>query len=246
MKKQLVLFLILAGFFSFVGCNNSDYNDGILQAGSYTIVCFGDSTTVESQRGIVYAQNLKAELPLYEITGKVINAGVPSDTTETARKRFEKDVLVHDPDLVIIQLGLNDSCIDVWRTTNSRVSLSTYISNLTFFTQTLKARGSKVVLMTTNPMGWTPGLIERWGHHPYDVNDRLGFSAPLEIYNPAVRDLAKAEDVPLIDVYQMYKDYDTVEGQDFKALLADGIHPNTAGHRLTTNELIKVITGTGP
>ncbi len=255
MKKLFVfvLLLVLVGMSNWLGCNfsdNTNYHPRLLQPGSYTIVCFGDSTTeVAPEHGIVYQQNLEKELPGYNIVGKVINSGVSGNTTAAARARFDKDVLAHDPDLVIIQFGLNDSAVDVWKNppaTDSRVLLSDFINNMTYFVQTLKARGAKVVLMTTNGMSWTKTTVSYAHYPPYLPNDRWGLDTILEIYNPAIRDIAKAEDVPLADIYQMYKDYDHVSVQDFNDLLDDGVHPNTAGHRLTTDALIKIIVGGKP
>ena len=82
MKKLygFVLLLALVSVSNWLGCNFSDntiLHPRLLQPGSYTIVCFGDSTTeVEPEHGIVYQENLKAELPGYDIVGKVINSGV--------------------------------------------------------------------------------------------------------------------------------------------------------------------------
>ena len=86
----------------------------------YTIVCFGDSTTDDSfipneeylpyyKDQKVYSHWLQEKLPgILDRKVKVINSGVSGDTTWDAKLRFKKDVLDHNPDLVIIQLGVND------------------------------------------------------------------------------------------------------------------------------------------
>ena len=224
---------------------DSNCFEPLLVPGSYTIICFGDSTTeVAPEHGIVYQENLTAELPGYGITGNVINAGVSGNKTNQGMARFNSDILSYDPDLVIIQFGLNDSAVDS-PGGQSRIPLSEFISNMTYFTQTLKTQGSKVILMTTNAMSWTSTTIS-YAYPPYVPGDPWGLNAVVVFYNQAVRDIAIAEDVPLVDVYQMYVDYDAVPAQDFNDLLDDGVHPNTAGHRLTTDGLIEVITGVTP
>ena len=244
-SSYMLVFLVVTLSIGMTSCNSHTGNRGLLEPGSQRIVCFGDSTTErDDARGLCYCLNLRNELSSYAITGSVINAGIGGNNTNGAMGRFNRDVLAHDPNLVIIQFGINDSSVDVWRNaTESRISLSKFISNMTYMTQTLKAQGRKVILMTTNAMSWTQELLGLYGQHPYNSDDRWGFNTVIVNYNQAVCDLAKAENVPLVDVYQMYVDYDAVEGQDFANLLADGMHPNTAGHRLTTDRLIKVITG---
>ncbi|MEA1952154.1 MAG: exo-alpha-sialidase, partial [Planctomycetota bacterium] len=95
-----------------------------------SIVMLGDSTT-ERRKGIkkVYAKRVAEALCGEGIDVWVTNSGVPGDTTEGARKRFKKDVLDHNPHLVVIQLGANDSAIDVWKdppAKSPRVSLEQY------------------------------------------------------------------------------------------------------------------------
>ncbi len=67
-----------------------------------TIVAFGDSTTAERGSTRVYASLLAGQLQ--QRGGgdvRVVNAGVGGNTTPVARKRLEKDVLAHQPALVI-------------------------------------------------------------------------------------------------------------------------------------------------
>ncbi len=70
-----------------------------------TLVCFGDSLTagIGAKDGRGYPDYLKNYIDI-----EIINSGVPGDTTSQARKRFERDVMDYDPDIVIIELGAND------------------------------------------------------------------------------------------------------------------------------------------
>ena len=111
---------------------------------------------------------------------RVINAGVGGNTTEMARKRFEADVLSHRPRIAIIQFGINDAAVDVWKTppaTQPRVSLERYEANLRHFVETLKSSHALVVLMTPNPLRWTPKLKEMYGRPPYQPESRMDSTA---------------------------------------------------------------------
>src|SRR3954447_19493075 len=133
------------------------------------VLCFGDSTTAPRQGVVTYCDSLQREYsPGSRST--VLNRGLPGNTTVMARARFQKDVLDEKPDLVFILFGINDSAIDVWKNPpshNPRVSLNDYRSNLRYFVDALRAARARVVLLTFNPMHWTPKLIQLYGKPPY-------------------------------------------------------------------------------
>ena len=200
-----------------------------------TIVAFGDSTTAPRGNLVVYASLLQQQFP----SARVINAGVGGNSTVEARARFERDVLAHDPALVIIQFGINDSAVDVWKGADQpRVPLTDYAQNLAYFVQTLRQRGAAVILMTPNPMCWTDQLKEMYGKPPYHPDDPDGFNVLLKQYAQQMRNLAAEEDVPLADAYAAFEQFDRVEGQSVSDLLLDGMHPNDRGHALETALLL--------
>ena len=176
---------------------------------------------------------------------KVVNAGVGGDTTEGARKRFQKDVLDHKPDLVVIQLGANDSAMNVWKTppvTKPCVSKERFEENLRWMIDTVQAAGSKVVLMTTNQFRWTPKLKELYGKPPYDPNDPQGFTdATLRPFNVVVRKVAEEKNIPLVDILAQYDAYEKKTGKSPDFLLLDGMHPNDWGQELVADLLLPVI-----
>jgi len=68
------------------------------------IVCIGDSLTACGGPGGHYTDHLAAWLPGCE----VINKGVGGDTLAGGKKRYQRDVLDLNPDIVVIELGAND------------------------------------------------------------------------------------------------------------------------------------------
>lgn len=205
------------------------------------IVAFGDSTTASRGELGVYAELIERELNLRGLSVRVVNAGVGGNHTNHARARFEKDVLSHGPDAVIIQFGINDAAIDVWKNppaTRARVSLETYAGNLQHFLRILAERDVKVVLMTPNPLRWTPKLKEMYGKPPYRPHEIDGFNVKLKSYADVVRQIAAKANVPLIDVYQIFQKHGKQGKKTVDQLLLDGMHPNDHGHRLITDHLI--------
>ncbi|MFC1806273.1 SGNH/GDSL hydrolase family protein, partial [Planctomycetota bacterium] len=206
------------------------------------IVAFGDSTTAPLGKLVVYAQILQKELPGKGLPVKVVNAGVSGDTTAMARARFDRDVLARDPRLVIIQLGICDSAVDVSKgAAEPRLPRPDYEKNLRHFIRTLRGRGARMILMTPNPRRWTPSTKKSYGKPPYRVDDPKGFNAVLTDYVASMRTVANAEGAPLIDVFEAFESYGKVKGRAVDELLSDGIHPNDKGHRLVANLLVPQI-----
>ncbi|MBL4886136.1 MAG: exo-alpha-sialidase, partial [Planctomycetaceae bacterium] len=211
-----------------------------------TFVAFGDSTTASRGKLAVYADLLQRDLPQQGVYASVINAGVANSTTDHARKRFQHDVLAHNPNLVVIQFGINDAAVDVWKTPpaqKSRVALARYKENLIYFIDTLRQRKVKVVLMTPNPTRWTPKLRQLYGKSPYDPAKPDGFNIILKNYADAVRQVAKQKQVDLVDIYKLYEAYDQQTNHSMDELLLDGMHPNQKGQRLIAARLAAEIAG---
>lgn len=136
-----------------------------------------------------------------------INAGVPSNDTAEALARFDTDVLSNNPNIVLIMFGLNDSL---------SLTPDQYKANLKIMIRKLKRKGIKPILLTpnyTNRPWWNPSI---------------------EPYVKAMRRLARGQRVPLIDVWQGFKNHPAIH----TLLDADAAHPNELGHNL----IFKLIT----
>lgn len=202
---------------------------------SYRVITFGASSTANREGLRNYTAMLAEKFPQVEF----INKGVGGNSTAMAAKRLQDDVLDLKPDLVVIQFGINDASVDVWKTppeTSSRVSLGDYEKNLRDFVDEIRNGGGEVILMTPNQVRWTPKLREMYGKPPYDPEDPRGFTKILEGYAQAVRDVSRDLKVPIVDVYAFY---DTPERSqsDCADLLPDGMHPSEEGHAWVAAEL---------
>lgn len=209
---------------------------------SARIVAFGDSTTAPRASLTAYPTLLERDLNARgSVPCQVINAGVPGNTTTMGRKRFETDVLAVRPTLVIVQFGINDSAFDVWKNppaTTPRVPVEEYRKNLRHFVEASRETGAAVILMTPNPLRWTPAMKKRYGKPPYDPSRPDGFNLTLVAYVAAMRALAKEMNVPLLDVARVYA---ALPPESVDALLPDGMHPSQRGHDLVAQLLTDVI-----
>lgn len=188
------------------------------------LVGFGDSIT-----GIYYHTGgrrawpeilgglLRAACPPADLT--VINAGVSGNTAAQALARIERDVIVHQPDLVAVQLGMNDVV---------RTPAETFAENLRAIVARLHAHGAEVLLMTPNAI---------------DPADQHWPAAKVEAYADIVRSLAAEQHVPLADTHGAFAQRRQLGGPAWHRLLSDFIHPNFHGHTLIARTAAAVITG---
>jgi arylsulfatase A-like enzyme/lysophospholipase L1-like esterase len=205
-----------------------------------TIVAFGDSTTAPRDTvEQVYADRLPTLLQAKGIGATVINAGVGgshsgrlTDNSHHNRRhaldRLDDTVRAHNPDIVIVQFGWNDSWIDSGLPDGpSRIPVEDYAANLRSIVTTLSGDSADVILMTPNRPN---SSLEDW---------RVARTFK---YVEAVRTLADSESLPLIDVWREYERLDEVEGSASNDLLLDNVHPNDAGHKLVAELLATKIT----
>ena len=246
MKKNSVFLLLLAIAVCFVVPAGAQCRSG----DPYYVVCFGDSTTAPRSGVVVYETNLQNELSLAGINATVYNKGIGGNRTDQGLARVQKDILDHDPNLVIIQFGINDCWLDSgtasvtdglvtgdpsrirYDNTDTRGYTrhsSFYLDNLTSIVQQIKAHPThpRIIVMTPNQV--TTSGPPQWR------NDVLG------VYAELARRVAALENVELLDIWQMYTDYHAVPGQSLDDLLKDGMHPNTTGQRMLTDALYNLL-----
>jgi len=219
--------------------------EGEDEAKKKRIVLFGDSTTAHRGGVVVYAQLLQNAVRENQWGASILNSSVPSSTTAGARDNFQGRGLNLRPDLVVIQFGMNDSAIDVWKNppaTTPRVSEAKYEENLRWMIGQLKEKKIPVILMTANPMSWNDKLKELYGKPPYNPADPKSFTdTTLRRYSEIVRNIAKSENVTLIDVLQKYDDYSKQDFEKVNDWLLDGMHPNSQGHKMIHELLLPQI-----
>jgi acyl-CoA thioesterase-1 len=209
------------------------------------VVAFGDSTTaLRPTVPNVYAQILQNELPgrLGESV-TVYNAGIGGNNTYDATLRLSSYVRSRNPDVVIVQFGINDSWVDSGvEGAASRVAIDAakqlghpyayrgnYTANLLSMVSKLQSDHDRVILMTPNQI-----QITGTGANPVWRNDLLGQ------YAQVVRNVATSTHAELLDVWKMYSDYASVHGS-FNGLLVDSEHPNQAGHQLVADGLMAMV-----
>ena len=101
-----------------------------------TVVFLGDSITSGHRLStdVAFPHRLGEALGI-----PVVNSGISGDTTEGGLSRLDRDVLVHRPRLVVVELGVND-VFGQWPRERT-------VANLRTITQRIRAQGAGVILV---------------------------------------------------------------------------------------------------
>jgi len=140
------------------------------------VIAFGDS--IASGQYVSPQHAWVTHLGLALPDDLVMNAGYSGDTTRLALERMHHDVSAHQPDILIVQFGLNDC--NVWDG-QVRVSFEGFRSNLAEIVA--RAKLARTVLVTN--------------HRPNRTTD---YNARARSYNRIIRLVASANGLPLVDM----------------------------------------------
>ncbi|HAN20555.1 MAG: hypothetical protein A2Y15_01040 [Clostridiales bacterium GWF2_36_10] len=175
-----------------------------------TIVAFGDSLTARSGWVNLLGGRFGAD---------VINSGVGGDNTNQGKARFASQVVANNPDIVIINFGMNDQAVGM-SSGNPLVSLDIYTQNLEYFASELIEADIDVVFVTPNKVCTESGYYVPGG---YGIN--YGSDSMLAFCD-AMRKVAVKYGCGLVDINKECEDEDLT---DFLSA-GDGIHQSTYGH----------------
>ena len=179
-----------------------------------TVVCFGDSIT---NRGY------------YEPLGKLlnvetINAGVGGHSSAMGLRRIKKDVLDHQPDVVVVLFGTNDMRVDSPRV---YVPVTKYRKNLEAIVDACAEIDAHVVLCTPPPIEAATYFTR---HKKEDFEKLGGLEKALQDYGAAVQEVAEQHELPMVDLNAILTD-------EPNWMSKDGVHPSPKGNSILARHI---------
>lgn len=195
--------------------------------GKQKIILLGDSITQAGGKYGGYIWLMQRYLNALYSPQKIelINAGVSGQTSHDLQGRFQRDVLDQKPDLVTINVGVNDVIKSL---KNSQVSVETYRQNLTSMVKAAQARNISVLLLS-------PTIINEDLNSPENIK--------LAEYIATMKDIAQKNrcqyldlNIPFRHVIMTYQRYG---GRSQNILTRDGVHPNLAGYQIMAYTILK-------
>ena len=214
---------------------------GLTEHGPINIVIFGDSISHGAINGYfdyenVYWNRLKKKLNATRdyMPVNMICAAIGGATAQKSLPRLEKQVLKHEPDLVIVCFGLNDI----------NDELEKYLNALEKIFEDCKKSGADVIFMTPNVLNTyvADGTPEK--HYAYaHKTAAMQNEGNVDRYITAAKDLALLMNVTVCDCYAEWKRM-AAEGQDTTAMLCNHInHPTREMHKLFADMLFETVFG---
>jgi isoamyl acetate esterase len=217
--------LILAAL-AFIGFSAFKFDNAPMK-----IVFFGDSITQAGVNPGGYIDKMKALLEKQGIKDnyQLIGAGIGGNKIYDLYLRYEEDVLVHNPDVVLIWVGVND----VWH--KSSYGTGTDADKFEKFYATLikklQSKGIKVIVAT-----------------PATIGERTDFSnqqdGDLNRYSQIIRDIAAKYDCQVADFRKEFLKYNLEKNPTNKEsgiLTTDRVHLNETGNQLVADILMKIL-----
>lgn len=170
------------------------------------ICVFGDS--IAAGQGVPVGRSWPALL------GTHVRA-VCGDTTRMALERMPRDVQDYEPEVLLVQFGLNDC--NSWETDRGlpRVSLPAFTANLREIIARGRRFGAEVFLLTNHP-----------------TRKSSTYEASRTAYNRAIREVAEDHGAVLVDIEREWTD---------GRYLHDAIHLNPEGHRFYAEQVGAVL-----
>lgn len=213
--------------------------DGLIKEGPINIVAFGDSVTHgalgagEINYETVYWNLLKRKINAVRnyVPVNVINAGIGGITAKGSLGRIERDVLNHNPDLVIVCFGLNDV----------NGTLENYIDPLKVIFEKCLSYGAETIFMTPNMLNTYVAEDTSKVHYDYaGVTAGYQNGGRMDTYIYEAVKVAKSMGVKVCDCYSEWKKLS--ETQDTTMMLANRInHPKAEMHELFAQSLFDAI-----
>lgn len=196
------------------------------------IIFFGDSISDagrnmldESDLGTGYVKIAAGKLRLLypDKEFEVLNRGVGGDRTEQLLARIQKDVVAEAPDVVILEVGIND----VWHRFLIGVDVTEeeFRANYGELVRILKDTGARLILL--QPYALKIGGMSRV--RPY-----------LDRFNDIIDDIAAAEKLPLIRMDEIFNGVtQDIAPEQFSV---DGVHPTHRGCRYIADRVVKELS----
>lgn len=209
MKKGIILLLVLISSVAFAPQKK------------IRVIFFGDSITELGVKPGGYVNRVDS---ICKVEGRgssfdFIGSGISGNKVYDLYLRMEEDVLAKNPDVVVIYVGVND----VWHKTllGTGTDPDKFEKFYLAILKKLKEKNIKAVLCT-----------------PAVVGEKTDMSNPLDgdinRYSNIIRDIAKKNGLPLIDLRKKFLDYELAnnpENKEKEILTYDRVHMNAKGNQ---------------
>lgn len=201
-----------------------DWLDQLPFESNSTIVALGDSSTDDLQ-GWFEIFKFMLDITIPEADFNYINSGISNNTTTDALRRMSRDVLSHEPDWVIVNLGTYDTQRLKYTPNRTLIPLSESWENLTIIEDAIgTVTENPPIWVTPNPV--IPELLDKMDLFEFTIQNR-------DLAN--VREIITGKKGYIVDPVGRRM------GNPPEAwyYLSDGLNPSLSGHVNTVKEILR-------
>ena len=246
--KRLIHIFLSTLVFLFISCNPVKEERSIEKSHALidtsrtnTYAFLGNSITHDGRYHSYFELFLLTRYP--DVDFQFVNAGVAGDQAGIALERLQDDLLVHQPDLVMVMFGMNDIGRNLYGRENLEVdslivkqqrNLSNYSTNLDSMTRLLLDAGTKVVLFT--PSIYEQNADNLAAPNRFGCNDALGKCALM------VEKIKREYNTYLVDHFSVMDSLNKLlqkDNPDTTIVGPDRVHPQDAGHFIMAHNIIR-------
>lgn len=195
------------------------------------VIFFGDSITEEAVKSGGYISRMDSMIATQGLSERyeLLGNGISGNKVYDLYLRLEEDVLKKEPAIVVIFIGVND----IWhkRLLGSGTDADKFELFYQAIIKRLTEKNIRVLLCT-----------------PAVIGERTDFSneqdGDMNKYGNIIRNLAKKNNLPLIDLRKAFLDYNLKNNPANKEsgiLTRDRVHLNARGNQLVADEIWKVL-----
>jgi lysophospholipase L1-like esterase len=195
------------------------------------VIFFGDSITQQGVQAGGYVTRIDSMCRVENKSTQFefIGAGIGGNKVYDLYLRMDSDVLMKNPDIVIVYIGVND----VWHkaTSGTGTDADKFEKFYNAVIRKLKERNIKIILCT-----------------PATIGEKTDFSnqqdGDMNQYSNIIRGIAAKNNLPLVDLRKAFLDYNLKNNPDNKdsgILTVDRVHLNAKGNQLVADEMWKAI-----
>lgn len=158
---------------------------------------------------------------------QVYNLGIPGEIAPRLAERFEGELDMRIPsvektngkNLIILAIGINDSCSNNWLT-SQKTSEEAFKDSIRKMIDVAQDKGCRVAVIGLTPV------------NPSRSNGLLFSYAEVEEYDKYLSDVCEEKQIAKLELLGK------LESEGFSELLVDVVHPNDEGHSLLTEKII--------
>ena len=194
------------------------------------IIFFGDSITEYGGRPGGYVAFVKESLQDegLDIHHDIINAGRSGNTVHDLVLRLEKDVILAEPKVVVLYIGVND----IWNKQKHGGGTDIYTFKEKYEKLVQRMQMNKVKLLLV-----TPAII---GENSTENKEEW---EDLATYGNAIKEIGRINEIPVVDLHAAFKQFYITRATtaDEGILTTDGVHLNVNGNRLVAENIWRML-----